>query len=139
MNKKQMEELIEELEGVDIGDFREVIAREDADRDLVDFLIDHFDLESESYDEEEEANCDMDDEEYEDDDDDNYYSSNDEDDDEYYDEDDDDEDELPNLSSEELSIAEAIVADIKKGSYPLSAIQGLYNSNIIDYISIKVR
>ena len=121
-----LEERLEELLSLSIGEIREILAYEDAEDTLEKFLNENGWIETD------------------DNHDDDYEEDYDEDDDWDFDEDDEEEDysskpgdeELP--SQEEESLAVSIAADIDDGKYNISTIVGLYSQDIIDRVKYLI-
>ena len=121
-----LEERLEELLSLSIGEIREMLAYEDAEDTLEKFLNENGWIETgDSHD-------------------DDYEEDYDEDDDWDFDEDDEEEgysgepgdEELPNQEEEDLAIS--IAADIDDGKYSISTIVGLYSQDIVDRIKYLI-
>lgn len=121
-----LEERLEELLSLSIGEIREMLAHEDAEDTLEKFLNENGWIETDdSYDNDYEEDYDEDDD----------WNSDEDDDEEDYSSKPGDE-ELP--SQEEESLAVSIAADIDDGKYNISTIVGLYSQDIIDRVKYLI-
>lgn len=116
-----LEERLEELLSLSIGEIREMLAYEDAEDTLEKFLNENGWIETDdSYDDDYEEDYDEDEECYEEED----YSSEPGD------------EELPSQEEEDLAVS--IATDIDDGKYSISTIVGLYSQDIIDRVKYLI-
>lgn len=131
-----LEERLEELLSLSIGEIREMLAHEDAEDTLEKFLNDNGWIETDdSYDDDYE-------EDYDDEDDDwDFDEDRDSEKDDDWDDEDDDEDvpgqyNLPDTEQERL--AEQIADDIDAGRYTINDIMGIYGLEFVDRVNYLI-